>query len=134
MARQSRDAAGLVVGPARAARLVDRDLERAAGGDEVERGGDQLGGEVLRHEPDTGTPNICSSSALLPDRDVLAALTRERLAVPAAPALMQRHPGQPRHQVELGGPDVAKRHRQAAGPVAPPPVTVRDPALAGAVA
>src|SRR6476469_10834280 len=99
MARQSRDAADLVVGPARTARLVDRDLEGAAGGDEVQRGGNQLGGEVLWHEPDTGTPNICSSSALLPDRDVLAAVARERLAVPVAPALAQRHTRQLRHQV-----------------------------------
>ena len=49
---------------------------------------------------------------LLPDRDVLAAVARERLALPAAPALAQPHPGELRHQVVLGRPRVAERHRE----------------------
>jgi hypothetical protein len=49
-------------------------------------------------------------SRLLPDGDVLGAVAGERLALPVAPALAQRHPGEPRHQVELRRPCVAKRH------------------------
>ena len=69
------------------------------------------------------------SRDLLPDRDVGSALARERLALPPAPALAQPQAGDPRHQVELGRPDVAERNR-AGGPraVAKPPV-VRDEAL-----
>src|SRR4051795_1055383 len=58
-----------------------------------------------------------SAGSLLPDGDVLRALARERLPVPAAPALAQPHPGHARHQVELLRPDVAER-RRAEAPVA----------------
>ena len=43
---------------------------------------------------------------------MLAAVARERLALPSAPALAQAHPGELRHQVELGGPRVAERDRE----------------------
>lgn len=38
---------------------------------------------------------------LLPDRDMLGAVARERLPVPSAPALAQAHSGDARHQIEL---------------------------------
>src|SRR6476469_2985464 len=64
-----------------------------------------------------------------PDRDVLAALARERLAIPAAPALAQAHACELGHQVELRRPYVAERHREEP----PAPVdereVVRDEAL-----
>ena len=43
---------------------------------------------------------------------MLAAVARERLPLPAAPALAQGQPGEARHQVQLGRPHVAKRHRE----------------------
>ena len=46
---------------------------------------------------------------LLPDRDVPAALAGERLPAPVLPPVAQPHPGQPRHQVELGRPHVPER-------------------------
>ena len=62
---------------------------------------------------------------LLVDRDVRAAEARERLALPAGPAVLKRQPGDARHQVELGGPGVAeldgirldsvRRQRRSAG-------------------
>ena len=57
-----------------------------------------------------------SLGRLLPDGNVLAALARERLALPAAPALAEaeaRHLG---HEVELGRPDVAERPRAVLDP------------------
>ena len=48
-----------------------------------------------------------------PDRDVLAAVAGEGRPSPVAPALRRPHPGQARHQVQLRGPDVAERHREA---------------------
>jgi hypothetical protein len=57
---------------------------------------------------------------------VLRALGGERLALPAPPALAQRHPRDARHEVELGRPDVAKRRREDLDSVALDPVVVRD--------
>ena len=45
-----------------------------------------------------------------------AALAREGLALPAAPALAQAHAGELGHQVEFRRPRVSKRNRQALGP------------------
>src|SRR5947209_6982101 len=67
--------------------------------------------------------------ALLPDRDVLATLAREGLAVPVAPALAQRHPGQLRHQVELRRPHVAERQREQLPAAVDQREVVRDEAL-----
>ena len=67
-----------------------------------------------------------ASRRLLPHRDVLGAVTGERRARPGAPALAQRHAGQPRHQVQLGRPDVAKRLRELAERTVAEPVVVRD--------
>ena len=55
----------------------------------------------------------------------LRAVARERLPVPAAPALAQAHPGQLRHEVELRGPGVAERNREALEP------SVDDPEVMG---
>jgi len=49
-----------------------------------------------------------SSGRLLPNRDVRGAPARERLAVPARPALGQPHSGELSHEVQLGRPDVAE--------------------------
>ena len=65
----------------------------------------------------------------LPDGDVLGALARERLAPPPRPALAQRHPGEARHQVELGRPHVAERHRVQLELAVDDPVVVGDQAL-----
>ena len=73
------------------------------------------------------------SGGLLPDRDVLAALAGERLAPPPAPAVAQAHPGELRHQVELGGPHVAERDRQALDAAVDDLEVVRDQALVGDV-
>src|SRR5204863_5464314 len=66
---------------------------------------------------------------LLPDRDVLRALARERLALPAAPAFAEAHPCQLRHQVELRRPDVAERNRPPLELPIRSRVVVRDQAL-----
>src|SRR3954453_23353241 len=66
---------------------------------------------------------------LLPHRDVLLAVVAERLAVPAAPPVAQRHPGEPGHQVELRRPHVAERHREDVEPAVDRAVVVRDQAL-----
>src|SRR5215831_4763805 len=64
----------------------------------------------------TATAYRCLRSAsvagLLPDRDVLAALARERLALPAAPAVSEPHSGELSHEIEFRGPRVPERHRQ----------------------
>jgi hypothetical protein len=44
---------------------------------------------------------------------VHAALAHERLSLPAGPALAQAHPGKLGHEVELGGPRVTERNREA---------------------
>ena len=44
------------------------------------------------------------------DRHVRRAERRERLALPARPAVLEPHPGQARHQVQLGGPRVPHLH------------------------
>src|SRR5919199_1353660 len=75
-----------------------------------------------------GTSSVYGTG-LLPDRNVLGALARERLTLPAAPALQERHPGEPCHQVELRGPDVAKRQREELDLTVADPVVVRDQAL-----
>src|SRR5205823_9840071 len=66
---------------------------------------------------------------LLPDRHVLRAVARERLALPAGPAFAERHAGEPRHQVELGRPDVPERNRQDVEPAVDDAVMVGDEAL-----
>src|SRR5947208_16325279 len=80
-------------------------------------------------EPKTAASARTHLRALLPDRDVLATLARERLAVPVAPALAQRHPGQLRHQVELRRPHVAERQRQQLPAAVDEREVVRDEAL-----
>src|SRR2546423_1221585 len=61
-------------------------------------------------------PRLCACAArrswLLPDRDVFAALARERLAIPAAPPFAQAHVREAGHQVELGRRHRAEWHRQ----------------------
>src|ERR671915_1051901 len=47
-----------------------------------------------------------ADSGLLVDRDMRRAVRRERLAPPAAPAVLQPHPRQARHQIELRRPRV----------------------------
>ncbi len=42
-----------------------------------------------------------------PDRDVSLGVVGERVAVPVRDPFVQRHAGQPGHQIELGGPGVA---------------------------
>jgi hypothetical protein len=54
-----------------------------------------------------------------------SALARERLSPPPCPSLAQRHPGELRHQVELGGPYAPERHREVLGP------TILDPEVMG---
>src|SRR6516165_4885047 len=49
---------------------------------------------------------------LLPHRDVAPALAGEWRTLPVAPAPAQGHPGEPRHQVQLGRPHVAERDRE----------------------
>ena len=66
---------------------------------------------------------------LLPDRDVLGALAREGLALPARPSVAQPHPGQLRHEVELAGPGVAERDRSALEVAVGLEEVVRDQAL-----
>lgn len=70
---------------------------------------------------------------LLPDGDVLGALAGEGLPLPASPTLAQGHPRQPRHEVQLGGPHVAERHRERLEPSVEHPVVMRDQALSGDV-
>src|SRR4051794_38714124 len=65
-----------------------------------------------------------------PDGDVLAALAREGRAVPILPALAQPHPGEARHQIELGGPDVPERKRRFPPHPVLRPEVVRDEPLA----
>src|SRR5207244_10704110 len=50
---------------------------------------------------------------LLPDRDVLATLSREGLAIPPAPAFAKAHPGELCHQIKLRGPGVPEGNREA---------------------
>jgi len=69
----------------------------------------------------------------LPDRDVTRAVGSKRLPLPASPSLAQPHSGDPRHQVEFGRPDVAKRHVMYSGMVTVDPVVVGDEALHGDV-
>src|SRR6266566_6921352 len=57
-----------------------------------------------------GVPESVGSH-LFPDRDLLGAVARKRLAFPAAPALPKRHPGEPCHEVELRRPDVTEWDR-----------------------
>src|ERR1700722_5977712 len=78
----------------------------------------------------TGSP--WRRRGLAPDRDVRAAVGGEGLPVPPGPAVTQPEPGELRHQVELGWPDVAERD----GPVLPHPVGELDvvaPVLLGGV-
>ena len=75
-------------------------------------------GDVHRLErpPHPGRPHRPGNLArlgLLPDRDVPAALGREGRAPPVLPAFAQTQARDPRHQVELGRPDVAERDRAA---------------------
>jgi len=54
---------------------------------------------------------VCAlGSGLLPDRHVLPASGGERRVVPVGPAGGPDHSGQPGHQVEFAGPDVAERY------------------------
>ena len=91
-------------------------------------------GETVRGPPNVtrraGAECIPSrQDGLLPDRDVLAALARERLAPPAAPALPEAEAGHLRHEVELGRPDVAERPRAVVDPTVDDREVVRDQAL-----
>src|SRR5207302_9957840 len=70
-----------------------------------------------------------SDPGLFPDGDELFARTRERLAVPAAPAPARPQAGDPGHQVELRRPDVAKRPRPVLELPVPLRVVMRDQAL-----
>ena len=67
--------------------------------------------------------------SLLPDRNMCGAVAGVGLWVPAAPALAQSHPGKARHQVEFGGPYVAKRRREDFELAVDDPVMMRDEAL-----
>ena len=58
---------------------------------------------------------------LAPDRDVALAVGGERAAVPVGHALLELEPGELRHEVALGGPDVA----EVAGAVAVLPSSSR---------
>src|SRR5947209_14087114 len=73
------------------------------------------------------------ASGLAPNRDVLFAIGGERRAVPAGIAGFERHAGDPRHEVELGGPDVAVRKGRVPNLAVPEREVVRDPALADEV-
>src|SRR4029453_18615904 len=65
----------------------------------------------------------------LPNRNVLGALARERLPLPTAPALAQRHAREPRHQVKLRRPHIAKRRRDGVDLAVLDPVVMRDESL-----
>src|SRR6266516_6396374 len=52
-----------------------------------------------------------TATTFLPVRDVAPAVAGEGLALPVAPALAQGHPGESRHEVQLGRPSVALRRR-----------------------
>src|SRR6266540_1800928 len=70
---------------------------------------------------------------LLPDRDVTPAVAGEGLSVPVAPALVQGHAGQARHQVQFRGPHVAERRGEGLEPAIDDPVVVGDGDLRGDV-
>src|SRR5439155_20647537 len=70
---------------------------------------------------------------LFPARDGGGALAREGIALPSAPALAQAHPGDARHQVELGRPHVAELPREDLELVADRPPVVRVGDLRGHV-
>src|SRR5436190_22538429 len=80
-----------------------------------------------RSRSDLGGPG--SARGLLPDRDVLAAVARVLLAGPAGPALGQAQPGNLRHQVQLGRPDVSKRPGAVLDPITDDGEVMRDQAL-----
>src|SRR4029453_4942699 len=65
----------------------------------------------------------------LPNRNVLGALARERLPLPTAPALAQRHAREPRHQGKLRRPHIAKRRRDDVDLAVLDPVVMRDESL-----
>lgn len=50
---------------------------------------------------------LVRSGAYLVHRDLAPALGGERLAVPVGPPVSEAEAGEPCHEVELGGPDVA---------------------------
>src|SRR5215207_8213430 len=60
---------------------------------------------------------------------MLRAVAREGLPPPAAPALAQPHPAELRHEVELGRPRVAERHRDAVEASVDDPKVVGNEAL-----
>src|SRR5437899_10689017 len=66
---------------------------------------------------------------LLPDRDVLDAVARERLPLPATPAVAQRHSAKLCHQVELSRPRVPEGNREARELSVDDPEVMRDETL-----
>src|SRR5436190_16046906 len=74
-----------------------------------------------------------AARGLLPDGHVLAALARERLVLPAAPAVAQVHVRELRHQVELGRPHVPEQDREALDAAVDEVEVVRDQPLVGDV-
>src|SRR5215211_7090270 len=68
-------------------------------------------------------------SSPFPDGHVLAAVAREHRPAPVLPALAQPHPGETRHQIELGGPDVAEGKRGFPPHAVLRPEVVRDEPL-----
>ena len=95
----------------------------AAASAEVIRRRETLGDILATQSCRPGSPESFSR------RRRACALARERLALPPAPALAHRHPGEARHQVELRRPDVAERRREDLDLVAGDPVVMRDEAL-----
>src|SRR5215210_2464808 len=77
----------------------------------------------------TPRPRSTFLGPFLPDRDVLVALARERLPLPAAPALAKTHSGKPCHQVELRGPHVPEGNREAVDLSVDDPEVMGDEAL-----
>src|ERR671937_1475515 len=68
-------------------------------------------------------------SGLLPDGDVLGAVRGERVALPAAPTLAQCDSGELSHQIELGRPRIAKRHRDDLDSAVIDPIVMGDESL-----
>lgn len=55
----------------------------------------------LRHAVSTDREALAVLLGLLPDREMTAARAREGLAVPVAPSIVQSHPGEASHEIQL---------------------------------
>src|SRR5258705_8677978 len=80
------------------------------------------GRRLLRSRPEA---QAVALRGLLPNGDMRRALAGERRTVPPAPTFDQAHTGDARHEVELGGPDVAIRGGADLQPAVTIPVLVR---------